>query len=77
MLGLDRKPELLEMYFGNYKKLVYLAQTENPELTELAKIGADRLGLSFERIFTGYGEMQTELENNEFHVSVESLTASL
>ena len=77
MLGLDRKPELLEMYFGNYKKLIYLAQTENPDLTEKAKIGAERLGLAFERIFTGYGEMQTEMENKEFHVSVESLTASL
>ena len=75
MLGLDRKPELLEMYFGNYKKLVYLAQTENPELTAKAKIGAERIGLAFERIFTGYGEMQTELENKEFHVSIEALSA--
>ena len=76
MLGLDRKPELLEMYFGNYKKLIYLAQTENTELTEKAKQGAERLGLSFERIFTGYGEMQTELENKEFHVSIETLSTS-
>lgn len=76
MLGLDRKPELLEMYFGNYKKLVYLAQTENSELTKKAKIGAERLGLSFERVFTGYGEMQTELENKEFHVSLENLSGS-
>ncbi len=75
MLGLDRKPELLEMYFGNYKKLIYLAQTENADLTEKAKIGAERLGLSFERIFTGYGEMQTELKNKEFHVSIETLSA--
>ena len=77
MLGLDRKPELLEMYFGNYKKLVYLAQTENSKLTEQAIVSAERLGLSFERIFTGYGEMQTELENKEFHVSLENLSASL
>ena len=77
MLGLDRKPELLEMYFGNYKKLVYLAQTENSKLTEQAKVGAERLGLSFERIFTGYGEMQTGLENKKFHVSLENLSASL
>lgn len=76
MLGLDRKPELLEMYFGNYKKLVYLAQTENVDLTKKAKIGAERLGLTFERIFTGYGEMQTELENKEFHVSIETLSNS-
>lgn len=76
MLGLDRKPELLDMYFGNYKKLVFLAQTENEDLTEKAKIGAERLGLTFERIFTGYGEMQTELENKEFHVSIETLSAN-
>jgi len=76
MLGLDRKPELLEMYFGNYKKLVYLAQTENSGLTEKAKIGAERLGLTFERIFTGYGEMQTKLENIEFHVSLENLSTN-
>lgn len=77
MLGLDRKPELLEMYFGNYKKLVFLAQTENATLTEKAKIAAERLGLCFERTFTGYGEMQTALENKEFHISVDSLSASL
>ena len=61
MLGLDRKPELLEMYFGNYKKLVYLAQTENPELDNKAEECAGRLGLAYERLFTGYGEMEHEL----------------
>ena len=60
-LGLDRKPELLEMYFGNYKKLIYLAQTENPELTHKGQECADRLSLVYERIFTGYGEMETTL----------------
>jgi len=61
-LGLDRKPELLEMYFGNYKKVVYLAQTENNDLNQKAEVCAKRLGLNFERIFTGYGEMETELQ---------------
>lgn len=61
MLGLDRKPELLEMYFGNYKKLVFLAQTENSILDTQAKECASRLGLSYERLFTGYGEMEEEL----------------
>ncbi len=61
-LGLDRKPELLEMYFGNYKKVVYLAQTGNLDLTKKAKEYANRLGLNFERIFTGYGDMETELQ---------------
>ncbi|WP_412554785.1 DUF1638 domain-containing protein [Shimia sp. MIT1388] len=61
-MGLDRHPELMEMYFGNYEKLVYQAQTDDPTLTEKAKICADRLGLTFERRFTGYGDMATALE---------------
>lgn len=61
-LGLDRKPELLEMYFGNYKKVVYLAQTENQDLSAKAEQCSKRLGLNFERLFTGYGEMESELQ---------------
>ena len=62
ILGIDRHPELLEMYFGNYTRLVYLAQTESDELTELARAAADQLGLRFERKFTGMGEMVPELD---------------
>lgn len=61
ILGIDRHPELLEMYFGNYTRLMYLAQTDTPELTELARAAADQLGLRFERVFTGMGEMVPEL----------------
>lgn len=57
-LGLDRHPELLPMYFGNYTRLVYLAQTDNPELLALAQAGADRLGLSMLVERTGYGELE-------------------
>jgi len=52
-LGLDRHPELFPMYFGNYNRLVYLAQTEDPALTDRARAAADRLGLAFERHQTG------------------------
>ena len=62
-LGLDRHPELRDMYFGNYEKLVYQAQTEDDRLTALAKSAADRLGLPFERRFTGYGDLETSLVN--------------
>jgi hypothetical protein len=62
ILGIDRHPELLEMYFGNYTRLVYLAQTDSDELTEQARAAADQLGLRFERIFTGMGEMVPELD---------------
>jgi hypothetical protein len=56
-LGLDRHPELLPVYFGNYRRLVYLAQTDAPVLTAIARRGARRLGLTFERRFTGLGEL--------------------
>ncbi|MCK6453319.1 MAG: DUF1638 domain-containing protein [Alphaproteobacteria bacterium] len=58
-LGLDRHPELLPDYFGHYTRLVYLAQTEDPALTGRAKKAAERLGLSFERRFTGFGRLET------------------
>ncbi|MBF8290328.1 MAG: hypothetical protein HW391_1296 [Chloroflexi bacterium] len=56
-LGLDRHPELLPQYFGNYTRVVYLAQTADPLLTTAARRGARRLGLRFERRFVGYGEL--------------------
>ncbi len=61
-MGLDRHPDLRDMYFGNYEKLVYQAQTDDPALTAKAKICADRLGLAFERRFTGYGDLARTLK---------------
>ena len=52
-LGLDRHPELLSTYFGNYRRVVYLAQSRAPELERKARDCADRLGLAFEYRFTG------------------------
>lgn len=62
-MGLDRHPQLRDMYFGNYEKLVYQAQTDDPALTEKAKAAADRLGLAFERRFTGYGDLEIALQD--------------
>ena len=56
-LGLERHPELLPAYFGNYTRLLFLAQTEDGALTAAARRGARRLGLRFERRFSGYGEL--------------------
>ena len=61
-LGIDRHPELMPMYFGNYKRVVYLAQTDSDELTRMAQQAADRLGLQFERSVTGTGEMGPALD---------------
>ncbi|WP_050602334.1 DUF1638 domain-containing protein [Ruegeria sp. 6PALISEP08] len=62
-LGLDRHPELRDMYFGNYTKLIYQAQIDSPELTERARQCADKMGLEFERRFTGYGDLETTLSD--------------
>ncbi len=60
-LGLDRHPELLPVYFGNYRRLVYLAQTDDVDLLARARVAADRLGLAFELRRTGYGELATAI----------------
>ncbi|MEP3112570.1 DUF1638 domain-containing protein [Nisaea sp.] len=61
-LGLDRFPELRDMYFGNYTALLYIAQTEDPRLKAKAELAAERLGLSFEYRYRGYGELQSFIE---------------
>jgi hypothetical protein len=60
-LGLGKHPALRDMYFGNYTKLVYQAQTDDPALTAKAQDCADKLGLAFERRFTGYGDLATAM----------------
>ncbi|MEM6466943.1 MAG: DUF1638 domain-containing protein [Pseudomonadota bacterium] len=60
-MGLDRHPELRDMMFGNYETLIYLAQTNDPALDRLAEQAAERLGLAYERRFTGYGDLATVL----------------
>ena len=60
-LGIEAHPELRDMYFGNYTKMIYLAQTNDPVLDEKARAAADRLGLTFERLSTGYGELESEI----------------
>lgn len=60
-LGLDRHPELRDAYFGNYRKLVYQAQTDDRDLDDRARAAAARLGLEYERRFTGYGGLAEAL----------------
>lgn len=61
-LGIDRHPKLQDAYFQNYRRLVYLAQTDDAELTRKAEAAAARLGLAFERIPTGMGELRALIE---------------
>lgn len=60
-LGLDRHPQLKDMYFGNYTKLIYLSQIEDEALQVKAREAADYLGLAYEYRHTGYGDLETEL----------------
>lgn len=60
-MGLDRHPQLRDMYFGNYRKLVYQAQLDDPALDAKAQDCATRLGLAYERRLTGYGDLATTL----------------
>ncbi len=60
--GLDRYPEMRDMLFGNYTRLIYLAQTRDPALEEKAQRAAARLGLRYEYRFTGYGELESNMK---------------
>jgi hypothetical protein len=60
-LGIDAHPELKATYFANYRRLVYLSQTEDPDLLAMARRAAERLGLAFEHRHTGYGELATSI----------------
>ncbi len=60
-MGLDRHPELRDMYFGNYTKLVHQAQIDDPALDAKARDCAARLGLAYERRLTGYGDLAPTL----------------
>jgi hypothetical protein len=61
-LGLDRHPELMSAYFGNYRRLVYLAQTESPKLEAMAKAHAEYLGLEYVHKYTGLEPVEQHLK---------------
>ena len=60
-LGIDRHPELLTVYFGNYRRVAYLAQAPKPDSEVQAREIAERLGLEFEIRITGYGGLGSSL----------------
>jgi len=62
-LGINKHPELRDMYFAHYKKLVYLAQTDNPELVEMAQDAASKLNLQYEFKRTDYGGLEQGLKS--------------
>ena len=61
-LKLDRHPQLLQEFFGHYQRVVYLAQQDDEQLQLAARRAADYLGLRFETLKTGMGELGQHLE---------------
>ena len=52
-LGLDRHPELRDAYFGNYRRIVLLSQTDDPAVEAAGREAAEMLGLEFEHVHVG------------------------
>jgi hypothetical protein len=76
-LGLDRHPELFPAYFGNYRKLVYLAQSPTPEAEVQARAIALRMGLAFEYRVTGYGSLESSMRGAVSQASARRSEAAL
>ena len=62
-LGVDDYPELIDDYFANYRRVLYLSQTEDGRLLKKARVAAQTLGLEFEHHHCGYGELELSLKS--------------
>ena len=60
-LGLDKHPQLMAAYFGNYVRLVYLSQSKSKELEEMARRHAEYLGLDYVHHHTGLANIDRDL----------------
>ena len=70
-LGLDRHPQLMRQYFGNYRRVMFLSQSDSPELERQAREHADYLGLEFRAVQADSGAIGGSV-SHEFHVLAES-----
>ena len=60
-LGLDRHPELLQLYFGNYTHLMYLQQLPDHAERARAQAAAAKLGLQYVEVNPGLAELEQRL----------------
>ncbi len=63
-LGLDKHPELMNIYFSNYKKLIYLSQSKSEKLEKMAQEQAKYLGLEYQYLHTGLENLADGLKGN-------------
>ena len=69
-LGLDRRDDMVDFVFGNYRKLIYIAQTDDPALRDKAEEIANRLKLEYHYRFTGYGDMSIAMSQLPVRVAI-------
>jgi len=72
-LGLDRKPELEPLYFGHYKKLIYIAQSRDEKLQAQARRAAARLGLEYQYHFSGSGDLGHSLKKFNAQIALKQI----
>jgi len=60
-LGLDRWPGLLPVYFAHYRRAVYIAQSDDGRLQDMARRQADYLGLEYRYLPCGDGPLTLTL----------------
>ncbi|MDX1737271.1 MAG: DUF1638 domain-containing protein [Alphaproteobacteria bacterium] len=61
-MGLNKYPQMRDLMFGNYKRVVYLSQVKDKKLDDMAQAAADKLGLELKIVRTGYGELAGFIE---------------
>lgn len=61
-LGLDRHPELRDDYFGNYTRVLWLAQRPTPATRTAAHRAADMIGLPLHELGVGNAGLERQLE---------------
>ena len=60
-LGLDRHPELRDVYFGAYTRVMLLSQTTDPAVEVAGRKAAERLGLAFAHRHVGLDGLEAAI----------------